>query len=94
MHEHDNKEVKKTIQCAVLTISDTRNKETDKGGQLVQKYLKELNIEVKEEHYNISRDEGIHLVKQIHEEWCIPIIFVTHSNYEAEVLADEIIQIK
>jgi ABC-type Fe3+/spermidine/putrescine transport system ATPase subunit len=27
-------------------------------------------------------------------EWCIPIIFVTHSNYEAEVLADEIIQIK
>ena len=43
---------------------------------------------------DISRDEGIHLVKQIHEEWCIPIIFVTHSNYEAEVLADEIIQIK
>lgn len=36
MHQHDNKEVK-TIQCAVLTISDTRNKETDKGGQLVQK---------------------------------------------------------
>lgn len=43
---------------------------------------------------DISRDEGIHLVKQIHEEWCIPIIFVTHSNYEAEVLADEMIQIK
>ena len=40
MHQHDNKEVKKTIQCAVLTISDTRNKETDKGGQLVQKCLK------------------------------------------------------
>ena len=30
MHEHENKEVK-TIQCAVLTISDTRNKETERS---------------------------------------------------------------
>ena len=68
MHEHENKEVKKTIQCAVLTISDTRNKETDKGGQLVQKYLKELNIEVTEEHYNIIKDDKEDIQSQI-DEW-------------------------
>ena len=68
MHQHDNKEVKKTIQCAVLTISDTRNKETDKGGQLVQKYLKELNIEVTEEHYNIIKDDKADIQSQI-DEW-------------------------
>lgn len=68
MHEHDNKEVKKTIQCAVLTISDTRNKETDKGGQLVQKCLKELNIEVTEEHYHIIKDDKEDIQSQI-DEW-------------------------
>ena len=68
MHQHDNKEVKKTIQCAVLTISDTRNKETDKGGQLVQKCLKELNIEVTEEHYHIIKDDKEDIQSQI-DEW-------------------------
>ena len=68
MHEHENKEVKKTIQCAVLTISDTRNKETDKGGQLVQKCLKELNIEVTEEHYHIIKDDKEDIQSQI-DEW-------------------------
>ena len=57
----------KTIQC-VLTISDTRNKETDKGGQLVQKCLKELNIEVTEEHYHIIKDDKEDIQSQI-DEW-------------------------
>lgn len=68
MHQHDNKEVKKTVQCAVLTISDTRNKETDKGGQLVQECLKGLNIEVTKEHYNIVKDDKIDIQSQI-DEW-------------------------
>ena len=38
-----------------------------------------------------TRDEGIELIKRIFQEWQIPIIFVTHSNYEAETLADELI---
>lgn len=40
-----------------------------------------------------TRDEGIRLIKRIFKEWSIPIIFVTHSNFEAEVLADKIIKI-
>ncbi|OEK67822.1 molybdenum ABC transporter ATP-binding protein [Staphylococcus equorum] len=40
-----------------------------------------------------TKDESIQLVKRIFEEWQIPIIFVTHSNYEAEALAHEVINI-
>lgn len=38
-----------------------------------------------------TKNESIDLVKQIFNLWKIPIIFVTHSHYEAETLADEII---
>ncbi|OEK81301.1 molybdenum ABC transporter ATP-binding protein [Staphylococcus equorum] len=41
-----------------------------------------------------TKDESIQLVKRIFEEWQIPIIFVTHSNYEAEALAHEVINIE
>ncbi|MCY1615703.1 ATP-binding cassette domain-containing protein [Staphylococcus pettenkoferi] len=40
-----------------------------------------------------TKEEGIALVKRIFHEWHIPIIFVTHSNYEAESLADEVLTI-
>ncbi|KRG08112.1 molybdenum ABC transporter ATP-binding protein [Staphylococcus sp. NAM3COL9] len=40
-----------------------------------------------------TKDESIYLVKRIFKEWKIPIIFVTHSNYEAESLAHEVINI-
>ncbi|MGJ5712894.1 ATP-binding cassette domain-containing protein [Staphylococcus auricularis] len=40
-----------------------------------------------------TKEEGMQLVKRIFHEWRIPIIFVTHSNYEAEQLADEVIKI-
>lgn len=40
-----------------------------------------------------TRDEGIKLIKRIFKDWKIPIIFVTHSNFEAEVLADRIVKI-
>jgi molybdate transport system ATP-binding protein len=38
-----------------------------------------------------TKDESIKIVNNVFEEWQIPIIFVTHSNYEAEQLAHEII---
>lgn len=41
-----------------------------------------------------TKAESIELVKRIFEQWQIPIIFVTHSNYEATSLAHEIINIK
>lgn len=40
-----------------------------------------------------TKEESMHLVKRMFDDWQIPIIFVTHSNYEAEQLADEIITI-
>lgn len=40
-----------------------------------------------------TRNEGIKLIRQVFKEWKIPIIFVTHSNYEAEILADKILTI-
>ena len=41
MHQHDHAKVDRMIQCAVLTVSDTRDKETDKGGQLVQTLIQD-----------------------------------------------------
>ena len=41
----------------------------------------------------ILQKMSITLVKRIFNEWQIPIIFVTHSNYEAEQMAHEIITI-
>ncbi|NBK47566.1 ATP-binding cassette domain-containing protein [Staphylococcus delphini] len=41
-----------------------------------------------------SRKESMDLVKRIFNEWHIPIIFVTHSKWEAETLADEVIVIE
>ncbi|MGN5884156.1 ATP-binding cassette domain-containing protein [Staphylococcus simulans] len=40
-----------------------------------------------------TKDESMRLVHQLFEQWQIPIIFVTHSHYEAQQLADEIITI-
>ena len=42
---------------------------------------------------DVTKDESIALVQKIFEEWKIPIIFVTHSNYEAKKMAHEIVNI-
>lgn len=42
---------------------------------------------------DVTKEESILLVKRIFKLWNIPIIFVTHSQYEAEILAHEIINI-
>ena len=41
-----------------------------------------------------TKKEGIKLILKIFEAWQIPIIFVTHSNYEAQQMAHKIITIK
>ncbi len=41
-----------------------------------------------------TRKESLDLVKQVFDEWHIPIIFVTHSKWEADTLADEVIVIE
>ena len=41
-----------------------------------------------------TKKEGIKLILKIFEAWQIPIIFVTHSNYEAQQMAHKIIKIE
>ncbi|MCO4337857.1 ATP-binding cassette domain-containing protein [Staphylococcus agnetis] len=40
-----------------------------------------------------TKEESIALIKQIYHLWGIPIIFVTHSKYEAAQLANHVIKI-
>lgn len=41
-----------------------------------------------------AKQQGIDLIKEIYQQWQIPIIFVTHSKWEANALADETIVIQ
>src|SRR5690625_1685110 len=46
-----------TIRTAVVTVSDTRTKETDKGGRKVLEYLSGTNVEVDAADYIIVTDD-------------------------------------
>ncbi|MCD8874970.1 molybdenum cofactor biosynthesis protein MoaB [Mammaliicoccus sciuri] len=59
--------IDRLINVSILTVSDTRTKETDKGGQLVQQYLKDLNVEIKEGHYQIVKDDVTEIQTQVNE---------------------------
>ncbi|MCA1032344.1 molybdenum cofactor biosynthesis protein MoaB [Bacillus timonensis] len=52
--EH-KKEAPKSVKCKVITVSDTRTKETDKSGQLMTKLLQGAGHEVVQ--YEIVKDE-------------------------------------
>lgn len=58
-------QIDRNINVAILTVSDTRTKVTDKGGQLVYKYLEDLNVDIHEGHYQIVRDEIAPIQEQI-----------------------------
>lgn len=51
------------VSCAVVTVSDTRLKETDKSGQLIQELLRNANHAV--EAYTIVKDEPVQIQKQM-----------------------------
>ena len=40
-HQHEHVQLERNINVAILTVSDTRDFDSDKGGQLVQSLLKE-----------------------------------------------------
>lgn len=65
---HTNVQLDKDIKCAILTVSDTRDYETDRGGQLAQSLLSELNVSIASEHYRIVNDEQDLIQKQL-QEW-------------------------
>lgn len=59
-HQHRKKE-SDIVSCAVITVSDTRNKETDKSGQQIIELLSAANHEIKV--YEVITDDGA-LIKQ------------------------------
>ncbi|MFO3720002.1 molybdenum cofactor biosynthesis protein B [Staphylococcus felis] len=65
---HTNVKLNRAIRCAVLTVSDTRTKETDKGGQLVQHLLGTINTTIEPSHYRIVKDDQVE-IQTVLEEW-------------------------
>ena len=51
------------VNCAVITVSDTRSQETDKSGQIIQKLLTDSNHQIVA--YSIVKDEPIAIKVQI-----------------------------
>ena len=45
MGEHQNVKLNRTVKAAVLTVSDTRDFDTDKGGQCVRQLLQADDVE-------------------------------------------------
>ncbi|WP_251517941.1 MULTISPECIES: MogA/MoaB family molybdenum cofactor biosynthesis protein [Staphylococcus] len=84
---HHNETLKRNIKCAVLTISDTRDVNTDKGGQLIQNLLSESDMTVDSEiHYVIVKDE-IDAIQQQLQEWLaqdVDVIITTGGTGIAE----------
>jgi molybdenum cofactor biosynthesis protein B len=54
VNEH-KKEAPRVIRCKVITVSDTRTKETDKSGKLMMQLLQEAGHEIVD--YEIVKDE-------------------------------------
>lgn len=52
-----------TVNCAVITVSDTRNQETDKSGQLIKQLLLDANHAIAA--YAIIKDEPAQIQEQI-----------------------------
>lgn len=62
---HTNVKLDRNIEVAVLTVSDTRNYETDEGGQLIQTLLKDENVNIKKENYHIVKDDQEAIYSQL-----------------------------
>ncbi|MCS4486018.1 MogA/MoaB family molybdenum cofactor biosynthesis protein [Staphylococcus americanisciuri] len=63
---HTNVKLDRIIRCAVLTVSDTRTLETDKGGQLVKTLLETINTEIQADHYRIVKDDKTEIQSQLY----------------------------
>ncbi|WP_049390664.1 MogA/MoaB family molybdenum cofactor biosynthesis protein [Staphylococcus capitis] len=67
-HQHEHVQLERNINVAILTVSDTRDFDSDKGGQLVQSLLKEINVSIEEHHYKIVKDGKNAITLQI-KQW-------------------------
>lgn len=68
MGEHKNVDLNRTVKVAVLTVSDTRDFTTDKGGRCVRELLQEAQVEVTDAHYKIVKDDITAITTQI-KQW-------------------------
>lgn len=57
--------IDRDINVAVITVSDTRTVETDKGGRLVQEYLADINTVIDEDNYKIVKDDAASITKAV-----------------------------
>ncbi|MCE4956489.1 MogA/MoaB family molybdenum cofactor biosynthesis protein [Macrococcoides caseolyticum] len=64
-NEHDNIK-RKDLKVGVITVSDTRDFDTDKGGKAVINHLEEMNIKVDESHYVIVKDDQTDIRRELH----------------------------
>lgn len=67
-HQHEHVQLERNINVAILTVSDTRDFDSDKGGQLVQSLLKEINVSIEKHHYKIVKDDKNAITLQI-KQW-------------------------
>ena len=67
-HQHEHVQLERNINVAILTVSDTRDFDSDKGGQLVQSLLKEINVSIEEHHYKIFKNDKNAITLQI-KQW-------------------------
>ncbi|MAE63786.1 MAG: molybdenum cofactor biosynthesis protein [Phycisphaeraceae bacterium] len=76
--EHRKLAAGQVARCAVLTVSDTRTRETDQGGRLVIDHLERAGHSVKD--YEIVRDEPDEIRSRL-EKWLAPadleVVFTT-----------------
>ena len=56
------------IRAAVLTVSDTRSKADDHGGQRILSLLQEASFEIAD--YQITKDEPLEITKCV-KQWCL-----------------------
>lgn len=76
LKEH-RKKSPEIVHCAVMTISDTRNKDTDKSGKLLHELLERDNHKVI--HYEVVPDEKNsinHMIKRFLENKKIEVIII------------------
>ncbi|MCP8615644.1 MogA/MoaB family molybdenum cofactor biosynthesis protein [Salirhabdus salicampi] len=77
MLKQHRKKSPRSVKCAVVTVSDTRDKETDKSGKLLHELLEKDHHKV--HFYKIIPDEKSEIVQTLNET-------ITHSDIECVIV--------
>ncbi len=77
VHEHKNK-AHRTVRCAIITLSDTRDETTDKSGKRIKDLLVEQNQPVTS--YQILKDEPDQITAAVRDLLAQPDVDVIITN--------------